>query len=74
MISLYVRSLEGDNKDGIIITVICNLEVFIATAGTNWESSSIVRVHFYDVLYVDVEFPIRFSWCPYSRCAGLTIN
>ena len=58
--------LEGYDKDGVRITVVRNHEVLIATAGTNWESSSIISVQFAYVLYVDVEFPRRFAWWYYS--------
>ena len=63
--------LEGDDKDGIRNTVVCENSVLIAYAGNNWESSSIVRVQFDDVLYVDVESTRWFAWWSYSRSDGL---
>ena len=69
-----LTQLKGDDNYGIRITVVCNHEVFIATAGTNGESSSIVCEHFDNVLYADVEFPRRFAWWSYSQRYGLTIN
>ena len=69
-----ITRLEGDKKYGIRITVIFSHEVLTSITGTNWESSSIVRVKFADVLYVDVDFPRRFAWWYYSQRDGLTIN
>ena len=62
------------NKYGIRIKVVWNHELLIATAITNWESPTIVRVKFSDVICVDVELLIRFAWLSYRLQGGVTMN
>ena len=68
---LIITWLERGDKDGIRITAIHNPKVFIATAGKNWGSPSVVRVYFSDVLDECNSFDVS-RWF-YRWWGGVTI-
>ena len=65
--------LKRGDKNGVRITVVHNHEILIATVWTNWESSSVFRVEFSDVLDVNAQFLWLWPWWFLGCRGGVTM-
>ena len=52
---VVVSGFERDMEDGVQVAVVCNHDVLIATARSNGEPTTVVRIELADGLYADVD-------------------